>query len=404
MSFIGRRVESVKRGVRFALSEDRNLVLVAVAAGWFLSLGVRMMYPVLVPYIRTAYSLDLGATGLLLTVLWGAYALGQLPGGVLSDEFGERRVLASSTLLSAVMLTLVIIADHTAVLFITTALFGFTTALYGVARYTAISKVFPERDGTAIGITLAAGNFGNAVLPAIAGGIAAAFLWELGFGFVVPLFVLVGVFLWTVIPQGVTGTGGDTFSWSTARDVFAELLRMEVLLVTAMLILAISVWQTFTGFYPTYLVEVKDLSPTAAAGLYSFFFGLAIVVQPFAGTVYDRLGIRRTLPLFFTAAAVGFALLYFVTGVWALAGVTVLLGCITSTMAVTMPYLTDVLSEEIQGTGLGMLRTTYMLIGAGSPTIFGTIAELGYFEIGFSGLALLVVAMIGIALGLPEQP
>ena len=47
-----------------------------------------MVYPALLPYLRTAYGLDLGTTGLLLTILWSAYALGQLLGGLPTDEFG----------------------------------------------------------------------------------------------------------------------------------------------------------------------------------------------------------------------------------------------------------------------------------------------------------------------------
>lgn len=403
MSLLEEHVAALRRGVRFAIEDDRSLVLLAVATGWFLSLGVRMVYPVLLPHMRSAYGLDLGTTGLLLTVLWSTYALGQLPGGVLTDEFGERNILTTSTLMSAVMLFLVITAEYTLILFATTGLFGFTTALYGVARYTAISKIFPDRDGAAIGVTLAAGNIGNATLPAIAGAIAAAFAWQLGFGFSIPLFALATIFLWAVVPRDTLGTAGDTFTLETARSVLAELFRFEVLLVTAVLILGVSVWQTFTGFYPTYLIEVKGLSPTVAAGLFSAFFGFAIVIQPLSGAVYDRIGIRRTLPVFLGITAVGFTVLFVSDGVWTLAGVTVLLGCMTSTIAVTMPYLTGILSEEIQGTGLGLLRTSYMLIGATSPTIFGTIAEAGYFEEGFSALGLLIVGMIGIVSLLPES-
>lgn len=403
MPLLKKYITELKRGVRFARKEDRSLVLLAVSAGWFLSLGVRMVYPVVLPHLRTAYGLDLGTTGLLLTVLWSTYALGQLPGGMLTDEFGERNVLTTSTLMSAVMLFLVITADYTITLFVTTALFGFTTALYGVARYTAVSKIFPDRDGAAIGVTLAAGNIGNATLPAIAGVIAATFAWQLGVGFSIPLFVLIAILLWTVIPQDTLGTAGDAFTLDTARSVLAELFRFEVFLITAVLVLGVSVWQTFTGFYPTYLIEVKGLSPTVAAGLFSTFFGFSIFIQPLSGAVYDRIGIRRTLPVFLGITAVGFILLFVSDDVWTLVGVTVLLGCVTSTIAVTMPYLTGILSKEVQGTGLGLLRTSYMLIGAMSPTVFGTIAEAGYFEEGFSALALLVLGMVGIVSLLPES-
>jgi len=74
--------------VRSFLTDGRGDILVAVAAGWFLSIGVRLAYPVLLPYLRESYGLDLTTAGLLLTALWLCYALGQLPGGLLADRFG----------------------------------------------------------------------------------------------------------------------------------------------------------------------------------------------------------------------------------------------------------------------------------------------------------------------------
>lgn len=401
-SFIERRVNDLKRGAHFAWNDTRRTVLLAVSAGWFLSLGVRMVYPVLLPHLRTTYGFDLATAGLLLTVLWGAYAVGQLPAGVLTDRFGERYVLAASTGGSAVVLGLVITAQYPLVLFLTTALFGLATALYGVARYTAVSKVFPDRDGAAIGITLAAGNLGNVLLPAAAGTLAAAFAWQIGLGITVPLFVGVAVYLWLVVPRGSTAsTNADIVSSETADLLRTQLRRPAIIIVTAILILGFSVFQAFTGFYPTYLIEAKGLSPSIATAIFSFYFTLAIIVQPISGAVYDRLGIRRTLPLFLGFALTGLVLLPFVTGLWALVATTVLLSCMTSNIAITMPYITDVLPEAIQGTGLGILRTVYMLIGAWSPTIIGTLGDLGYFDEAFLILAALIGGVVILATQLP---
>lgn len=401
-SFIERRLADLKRGADFVWNDSRRTVLVAVSAGWFLSLGVRMVYPVLLPHLRTGYGLDLKLAGLLLTVLWGAYAVGQLPAGVLTDRFGERIVLTASTGGSAIVLALVVTAQFTLVLFATTALFGLATALYGVARYTAVSKVFTDRDGAAIGITLAAGNLGNVLLPALAGALAAAFLWQLGLGITVPLFVIVAAYLWTVVPPGTTNAETPSAATTdTPRFLLAELRQPAIVTVTAILILGFSVFQAFTGFYPTYLIEAKGLAPSIATALFSFYFTLAIVVQPLSGAVYDRLGIRRTLPLFLGFAVVGLVLLPFVTQLWALVGVTILLSCMTSNIAITMPYITDVLPEAIQGTGLGVLRTVYMLVGAWSPTIIGTLGDLGYFDEAFLILAGLMGAIILLATRLP---
>lgn len=384
--------ESLKRTVSLVTSGTKGRVLLAVSGGWFLSLGVRMVYPVLLPYFRDTYALDLRLAGFLLTVLWGAYAVGQLPAGVLTDWFGERIVLVSSTLISSLTLVFVVTAELPVVLFITTALFGLATALYGVARYTAVSKVYPENDGIAIGITLAAGNLGNILLPGAAGIIAAIFAWQYGLGVTIPLFVVVSGGLWLVVPKT---RGGDTESGGSDSDnvVFAvlrQLRRPPILIVTIILIMSFSVWQSFTGFYPTYLIEVKGISPSIATGIFSMYFALGIIVQPVAGAAYDRFGMRRTLPMFLGAAGIALIALPFVNGIIPVLGLTVMLAGMMSNIAVTMPFLTDELPREIQGTGLGVLRTIYMVIGAVSPTIFGSLANIGFFDEAFWLLAGLV--------------
>lgn len=53
-------------------SGGRGWILLSVAGGWALSIGVRFVYPALVPYIQTEFGIDLAMTGLLLTMLWGS--------------------------------------------------------------------------------------------------------------------------------------------------------------------------------------------------------------------------------------------------------------------------------------------------------------------------------------------
>ena len=47
-------------------------VLAAVALGWALSIGVRFVYPALVPLLRAEFGFGLSAVGLLLSLLWPA--------------------------------------------------------------------------------------------------------------------------------------------------------------------------------------------------------------------------------------------------------------------------------------------------------------------------------------------
>lgn len=49
----------------------------------------------------------------------------------------------------------------------------------------------------------------------------------------------------------------------------------------------------FLGFYPTYLIEIKNFIPQVAAIIYSLAAG--IVLQPLTGTCRDRFGSRWTI-------------------------------------------------------------------------------------------------------------
>lgn len=395
----------LRRKLRTVWKDGRGQILVAISGGWFLSMGVRLAYPVLLPSLREAYSLSLTAAGFLLGVLWLAYAIGQLPGGILADRIGEGRVLVASTVISAGVIVFVATASSAPVLFASTALFGFGTALYGVSRFTALSEIYPDNDGAAIGVTMAAGEAGNVTVPALAGLIAATVTWQLSFGVTVPMFILVACGLWLFVPDRTSGetSAVDTVSLEAVRYVFAEITRSRILLVGLLQILGYSIWQAFTGFYPTYLIEVKGFSSSLAAGLFALFFTAGIVVQPLAGNAYDRIGLNRVLPMIMGLTMVGMLLLPFVQWFWAIVAVTILLSSLLGQATVTLSYITAVLPRDMQGTGLGAIRTVYMGLGAASPVLFGAFADRGYFDEGFVVLAAVAGAVTVLSLRIPDK-
>ncbi|GAA0513541.1 Sugar phosphate permease [Halorubrum aquaticum] len=390
-----RRIAAGVDGLR---GDPRTPVLIAVAGGWFLSLGVRLVYPAVIPHLRTAYGISLSTAGLLLTVLWLAYAVGQLPGGVLSDRFGERAVLVTSTLVSGAVLGLVVVAAGVELLFAATALFGLSTALYGVSRFTILSAVYPDNDGTAIGVTMAAGDLGNTVLPPVAGFLAVTFAWQFGFAFAIPGFLLAAVGLFVTLPRSndgsdpadpsastddapsAAGTGTLQRAVETGRTVADALRTRPVILVTAIQTLAYCAWQAFTGFYPTYLIDVKGLAPTTATLLFGGFFAMGVAVKPVTGRAYDLYGARRTLPVVLTVATASLATLPFVASLPGLAVLTLGLSALLGYSTATLSYLTSALPSAVRGSGLGVLRTGYMAVGAGSPVVAGALADAGFFD------------------------
>lgn len=388
------RYLSVPKRVAVTLwSGGRGKMLIAIAFGWFLSISARMIYPALLPHLRITYGLTLTTAGLLLTVLWVAYGLGQLPGGMLADWVGERPLLILSSLSAAGMLTFVVIAESPAILFVATSLFGLGTALYGVSRFTILKEIYPDQLGTATGVTMGAGDFGNAVMPPTAGFIAGAIAWQYGFGLVIPLFLLAAVALWITLPvQSSTATSiSETVSFGS---ILSTLRQSVVGYALVLLISWATIMQAFIGFYPTYLIDVKGLPPHIATGLFGLFFALGSFIKPLSGRAYDRVGVRIPLLVIMGLTAIGLVALPLSTDLWAFVVVTVLASSVLGFETIVISDVTGKLPKDTQGTGLGSLRTLYIMLGALSPVLFGAVADQGYFNEGFVGLAVLAGLVI----------
>jgi MFS family permease len=381
--------------------EGRGWVLILVAMGWVLSLGTRYVFPVLFPAIRADLDIGLSTLGVLYTLLWVAYAVGQFPGGIVADRFGDRNTLVAST---AVTVLAIGLAVNAFLLAVGMVLFGLATALYGPVRFTVLSGIYDEYEGTAIGITQAAGQLGNALLPVGASAVAAYLTWQAGLLCVLPLFAVVTVGLWLVVPtrSAESSSAVDDLSTETLRYVLRHVTDRRPLALAGVLAITMSVLQGMSGFYPTYLADVKGLSSGDAALLYGLFFSSAVVVQPIAGSLGDVLSKRWTLLVGFGPLSVGLLLVPFASGRYQLTAVTLLLGSIFFVTPVAIPMLMATLPADIEGTGLGLLRTGYFLFGATGTAVVGILADRGSFDESFLVLtALLLVAVLLVAV-LPD--
>ncbi|ACV11365.1 major facilitator superfamily MFS_1 [Halorhabdus utahensis DSM 12940] len=395
---------SIGREAKALWSEGRGPSLGAIAGTWGLLLGTRMIYPVLLPALRDDFGLSLSVAGLLVTILWLGSALGQLPSGILADRFSERSVMATGTLVAALGVTLVVAAPTAAVLFAATALVGVGQSLYPIARITILTDMYPDRIGSALGVTMATGDLGQTIVPPIAGTLAAAIAWQAGFGMMVPGLLVGSLALMLVLPSqtGSTDTGG-TSDDNRLGELISDLREGDVLFLAFILFLYVLVWQSFTGFYPTYLTEEKPVSKPTASLLFSLFFAFGVVIKPAAGAAYDRIGPRRSLVAVLSGPVVGLGLLPFVDSLPALVVITALVSTMLGSGAITQSFLSEAFSDEARGTGLGIVRTSAATLGAAGPVLFGVIAERGYFDEGYFLLAGLMAVIVVLTLVFFEE-
>ena len=184
------------------------------------------------------------------------------------------------------------------------------------------------------------------------------------------------------------------------RQVASTITQYQVLLVTCVLFLTMFIYQSVTGFLPTYLVATKDVSATFATVLYGLFFASAIVFQFFSGILSDRAGQRIGLAVFIGMSVPAFVLVSMVTSPVALILVVVLLGSVLGGFPPGHAYAVRSLPTEIQGSGYGLLRTVYISLGAGGPVVIGLLADYDYFDEGFIllGFVALIACVISIVL------
>jgi predicted MFS family arabinose efflux permease len=247
---------------------------------------------------------------------------------------------------------------------------------------------------------MAAGSVGNAILPVVAVSLAAVGTWRTSFAAFVPLFLLISVALWIVLPRRTAPEreGSASGRLGLPAGLRAGLTGGAIPLFVAIQCTMGLVYQGFIGFYPTYLIEVKGLSEGTAAALFGLFFAMSVVVQPLAGAALDRLGPRRALLLLLGTITASLLALPPVAGLGHLAALTVVLSTISGYGAITQTTIADTIPTAMKGTGMGILRSGWILFGSISPVTIGLLGDRGLLTEGF--LALGGVAAVGLFLAL----
>ena len=389
---------SVEEVVTDLWDDELRWILVVLSIGQLLSIGIRVVFPALLPQIKDEFLLTNTTAGVLLSVLWIGFATAQLPGGILGDKIGERNALATSAGLSTIALVVIVLSTNLPVFAVGLALFGIGTGLYATPRITVLSDVYPDRAAAAISVNEAVGNAGNAVLPVLATVIAAWFSWRMGVGMALPAFVLLVVGLWIVIPRR-TSPGierDDEEPWSrTVRRVLVAATRKPVLVATGGMILFGFVWQGFTAFLPTYLIEMKGIPQSTAAIALGTFFLAGSVFQPILGSVADRYDERPILVAVSAVSAVALAAFPFVNSTPAFLALSVLASLQLAFWPIIFAYIPSALPDNVQGSGFGLLRAVFLYAGATGPIVVGALADIDLFDEAFLFLAgLMVVALI----------
>jgi sugar phosphate permease len=311
-----------------------------------------------------------GTTGTLLGLLsatyFYSYAGFMLPGGLLIDALGARRVVAAGSAVMGLGTLAMAAAETSSVLFAGRFVIGAGATVTFIGALKVAAAWFPaERFGTISAITATVGVLGSLIANAPLAALVAWVGWRGAF-WVIGAVTLLGAALCLAIvrdsPEGASGTAEP-----------APGMR-EVLAGTVSVLRNPHTWPPFLSFFFLYaalgnlmlwvvpfLRDVYGLTMTQAA-VYATATPLALLVSgPLTGWVSDTALARRKLPYVVLSVAL-FALwcvLAATAGALPLAGVFALLfgmGAVGSGFVLTWPIGREVNPPHLAGSAVAVVN------------------------------------------------
>jgi DHA1 family solute carrier family 18 vesicular amine transporter 1/2 len=367
---------------------------------FWLSSGVifldETIYLAIVPLLPTFAALfDL--TRLDVAILVAAYPLfmlgASLPGGLLADRLGPRRLLIVGSALLAVASLGFAYAESEWQLWAARAVQGLTSGLTSTAGMAVIADAaVPTLRATLIGLatsvqgmsTLAGPVLGGFLAPAI--GIREAFLVPAGLAAV----VLIGI----ALPGWDDMRPQERMTW---RNAIGSSLSQRVVKGAVAAVLAVGLVQgAIQTLVPLALGE-EGYSASALGTLFLVGSVLGLLLAPAAGRFADVFGVARVTTLAFLLVPPLVLALAVAPAAWVLAALLVLLVPLLRTGASLAFALGAEHAPLGRGlaTGYGLVLSAWSLGAVAGPLIAGAIADAAGDAFGFAATAGLAALLVG---------
>ncbi len=310
-------------------------------AGYFISYVYRSVNAIIGPEIARELGLSAAGLGLLTAIFFFAFAVFQLPLGVLLDRYGPRRVNATMLLVAAAGGVWFALGASAAELTAARGLIGLGVSGCLMAAFSAFVLWYPpERIAGMNGIAFASGMLGAVVATVPLEMLLRVFHWREVFAGIVALNLAVSLLLYLAVPERSATQRGE--SVLAQLRGFAAIARDRAFWRVALCIGAsqVAAVSLATLWVATWLRDVAGYTPAAVArALLAFSLAMLLGYLGFGRAADARVRSGRSaLPLLaggVAAASICLALLALGVRTGALALWCLFFGCST---AVVLAY------------------------------------------------------------------
>lgn len=389
----------------------------------------RMAINMAVPFMMK--DLDLNATqiGWIMSAFFAGYALFQIPGGMLADKIGARKVVIGALGWWSVFTALTGAVFSLPAMLVTRFLFGVGEGVFPAAVWKVMANWFTKKNrATANGLVLSAVAAGPALTPLVLAPILTNYGWRAAFYILGALGILCVFLSWKYITNSIHEYPGvareeveeyeaDVRSSeankesSLEKGSFGELLRTPVLwaMFVALLCLGLTIYG-YLSWLPVYLLKVKGMNIKEMAMGASVPFIFATIGMASSGWLSDKYFRGRRKYLVLLDMILGGVALYYFTQI---SDVTtfMVLQCFAAFLLFqalgaiwTLPMV--LLPTHLFGSGSGFINTAAQIGGFLAGILIGWYINLrgGDFAAGFDVmLGALVISIVAVAVGVHEK-
>ena len=379
-------------------------VLGTACATHFVHDGFSDIVYVLLPIWSAEFGLNFAQVGLLKSVYSGGMAGGQIPAGILAERWGEARLLAAGTAVTALGFLAAGVTGGFAGLLACLLLAGLGSSVQHPLSSSLVSRAYENgARRLALGTYNFSGDLGKVVVPAAVVLVATWVGWrEATRGYALlglAAAVLVIVVLARLEAGGATeptwdgpGAGGAGGGWG-----IRDLRGFRAL--SAVHIIDNSTRTAFLTFLPFLLIAKGSTVAAVGVALMLVFVGGA-AGKLACGALAERLGVIRTVVLTEAATGVGILLLL----VLPLSGCLLLLVplgvALNGTSSVLYGTVADLVTSDKRARSYAVFYTLGIAASALSPFLYGLLSDWSSVTVTLATVGLLVFVTLPLTLAL----
>ena len=348
--------------------------------------------PMLYPEIMDEFSLSYSQLGLLRSANTFATGFPQMFVGTLRRWTSGRLLLGVGNLINAVMNIFAGMSRGFLQFFGFRLLGGIgSSPQHPVGASLVTSATDPSKRGRMLGLNQSIPSLAFTFTPLITAYLLTMMGWRPALALLsMPALVFSLILIFFVKGSSSSeARSGDSLSWASLREAMRNRNVLSISVLRSVMAFRMGV----RAFLPLYFIDILGFTAEKSSLLYSILLAGGIFGPFFWGNISDRMN-RKPLIIGVTAmSGLGYFLLNYVTGFWALAALLFVIGFLVQTVIVQ-----SVLSDSVERTQLDQIFGLYFTIGftiaSFSSAIFGYIVEFYGFNWGFTYIAAMTVVSL----------